>query len=300
MSTENNNGQTTDSIKLTLKAHQSTDSKGQSITNKGSLVCVGLGITLGAHLTPIARSHIEQADIVFTSGNSGFMHAWLLQLNENVHDLQSLYQLGKSRGLTYQQMVDSMLEHVRLGKRVVGAFYGHPGMFVTPTHRAIEQAKSEGFFAKMEAGISAEDCLIADCGIDPGRMGCSHFEANQFINFHRKVDTSGYLILWQVGVLGDSSLTQFTSGPEYQALLVEVLLQYYPKHHPITLYEAANVAISQTRIEVIELKDFVGATVNQCTTMLIPPFSQLKANIEIQNKLAVLQKKRQSPKLALV
>lgn len=268
--------------------------------NSGSLVCVGLGITLGAHITPIARSHIEQADIVFTSGNSGFMHSWLLTINANLHDLQSYYLRGKRRGLSYQQMVEVMLSHVRQGKRVVGAFYGHPGMFVTPTHRAIEQARKEGYFAKMEAGISAEDCLIADCGIDPGRLGCSHYEANQFINFQRNVDTSGYLILWQVGVLGDNTLTQFTSGPEYQALLVEVLLQYYPKKHQVTLYEAANLAITNTRIEVIELQEFTNAKLNQCTTLLVPPSTKLKANGSIQAKLAALQTLRQPPKLSLV
>lgn len=32
---------------------------------RGSLVCVGLGMTLGAHLTPRSRSTIEQADVVF-------------------------------------------------------------------------------------------------------------------------------------------------------------------------------------------------------------------------------------------
>ena len=39
----------------------------------GSLVCVGLGMTLGAHLGPLARSHIEQADVVFAGLSDGIV-----------------------------------------------------------------------------------------------------------------------------------------------------------------------------------------------------------------------------------
>ena len=33
----------------------------------GSLACVGVGMTLGAHIGPRARAHIEQADVVFVA-----------------------------------------------------------------------------------------------------------------------------------------------------------------------------------------------------------------------------------------
>ncbi len=36
----------------------------------GSLACVGLGMTLGAHLAPRSRNYIEEADVVFLSGGS--------------------------------------------------------------------------------------------------------------------------------------------------------------------------------------------------------------------------------------
>ncbi|OUS27505.1 hypothetical protein A9Q98_09360 [Thalassotalea sp. 42_200_T64] len=264
---------------------------------KGSLVCVGTGITLGAHITPIAKSHIEQADIVFITGNTGFMQMWLQELNPNVHDLQQYYQEGKPRSRTYQQMMDEMLKAMRQGKKVVGAFYGHPGMFVTPTHKAIKQAKTEGYFAQMVAGISAEDCLISDCGVDPGRVGCANFEASQFINFQRQVDNSAYLILWQVGFVGDTTLTQFTTGEKYRAILVEVLQQHYPADHTITLYEAAATALEQPRIEQMPLVDFIHADVKQITTMIIPPSAKLKVNKSIQAKLAELEKQRSAPAL---
>src|SRR3546814_14587936 len=81
-----------------------------------------------------------------------------------------------SSDLTYREMVAAMLAEVRAGRRVCGAFYGHPGVFARVPHKAIAQARAEGFEAHMEAGVSAEDCLYADLGIDPGEVGCQHYE----------------------------------------------------------------------------------------------------------------------------
>ncbi|TRX54520.1 SAM-dependent methyltransferase [Thalassomonas sp. M1454] len=279
----------------------STSNNLNELTAKqGSLVCVGIGMLLGAHLTPICKSHIEDADVVFISGNNAFIKEWLSQLNNNVVDLQEYYQEGKSRSLTYDQMSEIMLAAMREGKKVVGAFYGHPGVFVTPAHKAIKQATKEGYFAKMEAGISAEDCLIADCGIDPGSVGLASFEANQFIRFKRQVDNSAYLVLWQVGVVGDCNLTRFSTGSEYRAVLVDVLLQHYPQEHPVILYQAATLAIEKTIINKLPLKDIIDAEVNQCTTLIIPPCKRLVVNKQVMEKLQQLDKQRTTPSLTAI
>jgi hypothetical protein len=57
------------------------------------------------------------------------------------------------------------------------ALYGHPGVFACVGHEAIERARAEGIDAQMLPGISAEDCLFAELGVDPavgGRLvgGC--------------------------------------------------------------------------------------------------------------------------------
>ncbi len=54
----------------------------------------------------------------------------------------------------------------------------------------------------MEPGISAEDCLYADLGLDPGTYGCQHYEASNLMFYQRTIDTAAYLILWQPGVAG--------------------------------------------------------------------------------------------------
>ena len=98
--------------------------------------------------------------------------------HENIY---KYYDTNKPRLQTYTQMAEVMLNSVRAGKLTVGILYGHPGVFVNPSHRAIYIARSEGYFAKMLPGISAEDCLYADLGIDPATTGCSMFEASLLI-----------------------------------------------------------------------------------------------------------------------
>ncbi|HTD28145.1 MAG TPA: SAM-dependent methyltransferase, partial [Xanthomonadaceae bacterium] len=98
----------------------------------GSLVCVGIGMTLGSHITPLARSYIEKSDVVFAAVSDGIVELWLAEMHPDVRSLQPLYHEGTSRTQTYRKMVDSMLTEVRAGKRVCGVFYGHPGVFAWP------------------------------------------------------------------------------------------------------------------------------------------------------------------------
>lgn len=95
-----------------------------------------------------------------------------------------------------------MLREVRNGLDVVGAFYGHPGVFVNPSHRALAIAKSEGYRAKMLPGVSAEDCLFADLCIDPANPGCLTYEASDFLLREKPLNIYCHLVLWQVGCIG--------------------------------------------------------------------------------------------------
>lgn len=254
----------------------------------GSLVCVGLGMTLGSHLSPLSRSYIEKADVVFAGVSDAVVELWLGQMHADVRSLQPYYREGKSRLITYREMVEAILTEMRAGKRVCAAFYGHPGVFAWPPHKAIEQARAEGFAAHMEPGISAEDCLYADLGIDPGRVGCQHYEASQLMFYKRRIDTSAYLVLWQVGVAGDRSLARFTTGAEYRRLLVELLARDYPLTHEITLYEAATLPIQQPRIERVSLAQLVEARIDLRATVVLPPARALEPDEAMRARLAAL------------
>jgi len=247
-----------------------------------------MGMTLGSHLTPLARSHIEQAEVVFAALSDQIVEQWLHRMNPDVRSLQPYYLDGQSRLITYRQWVDLLLTEVRAGKRVCAVFYGHPGIFAWSPHKAIEVARAEGFQAHMEPGISAEDCLYADLGIDPGRFGCQHFEASQLLFYERRIDTTGYLVLWQAGLVGDRSLTRFETGPEYRQVLVDVLGQDYPAEHEVIIYRGATLPIEKPRIRRITLGDLVRAALTAEDTVVLPPAAALKPNLAVRARLDAL------------
>ncbi len=256
----------------------------------GSLVCVGLGMMLGAHVSPRSRSHIEQADVVFAAVSDPVVELWLQQMHGDVRSLQSCYAAGKSRHDTYREMVEALLAEVRAGRRVCGVFYGHPGVFAQAPHRAVAQARHEGFQAHMEPGISAEDCLYADLGIDPGDVGCQHYEASQFMFYRRRIDPSAYLILWQVGHAGDRSVSRNITGPAYRRLLVDLLAEDYPLDHAVIAYEAATLPISSPRTEGMPLAAIVDADLRLQTTLVIPPARPLQRNEAMLDRIAALDR----------
>lgn len=261
-----------------------TERKGEA-AGKGTLVCVGVGMTLGAHLAPRARSHIENADVVFSAMSDPLVELWVQGMNADVRSLQPFYGEGKPRRDTYREMVDAMLAEVRRGRRVCGAFYGHPGVFAQVPHQAVARAREEGFEASMEAAVSAEDCLYADLGIDPGAVGCQHYEASQFMFYQRRVDPTAYLVLWQIGVAGDLTTGRLSTGAGIKRLLVDLLAADYPLDHEVIAYEAATLPIAPPRIERVRLSDLPTAALSPATTLVLPPAMPLQRNERLLERL---------------
>jgi precorrin-6B methylase 1 len=259
-----------------------TDANGAT----GRLACVGLGMMLGAHLGPRARDHIATADVVFVAASHPLVEAWVLQMRPDARSLQGHYREGKPRTDTYREMRDAILDAVRMGHRVCAAFYGHPGVFAGVPHAAIAQARVEGLEAVMEPGISAADCLYADLGIDPGRVGCQHFEASQFLFYRRVVDPSAYLVLWQVGIVGDRSYRRFSTGAAHREVLLQRLLEDYPAEHPAIVYEAAVLPIQPPRMQRVALRSLVDTRLEMHSTLVLPPARELQPDLAVLAAIA--------------
>ncbi|WP_223787707.1 SAM-dependent methyltransferase [Marinicella meishanensis] len=256
---------------------------------KGSLVNVGLGMTLGSHITPLSRNFIEQADVVFVAASNQLVEEWVKTMNDHVISLQPLYAEGKSRKQTYQEMNEAIMTEVRAGKKVCGAFYGHPGVFALTPHQTIQMAREEGFKAHMEPGISAEDCLYADLGIDPGTYGMAHFEANNFMFNQTVYDPSAYLVLWQIALAGDRTLKVFETTADAKQLLVDMLLEHYPADHEVIIYECAVLPIEQPLIKPLSLQKLAHAEVSLKSTLVIPPAVKKQKDHEKINRLLHLE-----------
>ena len=255
--------------------------------SKGSYAAVGLGMMLGAHVCPRSHSEIEHADVVFGLVSDAIVELWLQEMRPDMRSLQPYYAEGKRRIQSYREMIEAMLAEVRAGHRVCGVFYGHPGVFAQVPHHTIAQARAEGFEAEMHAGISAEDCLYADLGIDPGTYGCQHYEASQLLFYRRRLDPSAYLVLWQIGVVGDRSVSRFETGAAYRRLLLELLMgEGYPPGHEVIVYEAATLPISAPRMQRMPLSALIDAELFMHSTLVVPPAHPMECNNEMMTRIA--------------
>ena len=234
------------------------------------LVVVGSGIQMSRHASERTLSEIRAAQCVFCLVDP-LARAQILALRPDVIDLSPLYAPGKDRRQTYREMEAAIMAQVRAGKRVCAVFYGHPGVFADVPHAVIRKARSEGIDARMEPGVSAEACLYADLGIDPGRSGVLSLEATHFLVYQHSIDTSAHLLLWQVALSGDLSCSRFHAEPEGLRELVKKLARWYPFSHEVILYEAAVMPIQRHRAERLALRDLPMASFKEFTTLVIPP-----------------------------
>lgn len=257
----------------------------------GSLVVVGTGIKVAGDVTVRAQSHMIQADIVYYLVPDKISKQWLATLNTNSVDLSEYYGENKSRLITYNEMTAAIVSAVTKGKKVCAAFYGHPGVFVYPSHQAISQLRALGYNAIMEPGISAEDCLFADLGVDPAKTGCVTVEATQFILYERPFDPHMLTILWQIGLIGDHTL-KLNQTNQYQAglaVLQTLLLQYFSPNHQVIIYEAATLALLSPRIDYVPLRDLTEIKLTAISTLVIPPEKQSKLNMAVLQQLGITE-----------
>jgi uncharacterized protein YabN with tetrapyrrole methylase and pyrophosphatase domain len=239
----------------------------------GRLVLVGTGIRLVRQVTFEARSEIERADKLLFLVADPPLRDWLRQLNPTAESLSDCYEPGQLRSLAYDRMVDRMLSPARKGLNVCVAFYGHPGVFALPSHEAIRIARSEGIPAEMLPGISAEDCLFADLGIDPGRSGCQSFDATDFLVSERRIDPRTALVLWQVGLVGRIEYPQGGFGDNRQCLTVlrDALITHYSPKHEVVIYEASPYVGIPPTIRVVPLSGLLEGRLTPMSTLYVPP-----------------------------
>ncbi|HEX5758351.1 MAG TPA: SAM-dependent methyltransferase [Thermoanaerobaculia bacterium] len=238
---------------------------------RGSLTVVGTGYSVGGQTTAEARAHLEIAErLVYATGDP-VSRLWVEGINPRAETLTDAYAAGKLRRETYREMVERILAPVRRGERVCAAFYGHPGVGVEPSHAAIRRARDEGFEARMLPGVSAEDCLFADLGLNPLSDGCQSFEATDFLLRGRTPDTAVPLILWQIGIIGvEVYREEQLWSREGLALLAEVLGRHYPPEHECTVYEAAMLPVCAPVIERVVLRDLPETPVTTASTLYVP------------------------------
>lgn len=255
-------------------------------TRRGTLTMVGTGLRIAGQVTAEAMTAIVEAEKLFHLIQDQVTHRWLEELNPTAESLYDSYRPGRPRRETYEEIVERMLAPVRRGLRVCAAFYGHPGVFVMPSHEAIRRARAEGHEAEMLPGVSAEDCLVADVGFDPGERGCQSFEATDFLIRHRRFDPASALLLWQVGGIGISDFrAEKLWNPRGLAILAETLAGTYGAGHGVVVYEASPYPVVPPLVHRCRLADLPAAPVTSGSTLLVPPLADRESDRELLARL---------------
>lgn len=256
--------------------------------NSGSLIVVGTGIEAIGQTTLAAKRAIEGADEVLYLVPDPLTQRWIQRLNPASESLQDLYEPGKDRSYIYAEMTRRILRGVRRGRRVCVALYGHPGVFANPALAALRTAETEGHRVRMLAGVSAEDCLFADLGIDPGEWGCQSYEATNFLMRRRRIDTSAPLVLWQIGTIG---AVEYGHGADEAAaglrVLADALADLYGEGHEAIVYEAALLGICDARLERVPVRDLATVEPTSASTLYLPPKSGAEWDTEVIARLGI-------------
>ena len=243
------------------------------MNQRGSLTAVGIGIRSPAQATFEAVARIQHADRVFSLVSDPVALYWIRSLNANTESLGTCYAEGKDRRDTYREMIDRIASAVRGGQRVCAVSYGHPGVAAYPFHESIRTLRTEGYAVEMLAGVSAEDCLFAELGVDPTVGGCLSYEATDFLLHRRLVDPACNLILWQIGVIAESGYKQDPEAWNRDGLgvLAQRLLECYPAGHEVVVYEASRLVQCEPLIERVALDRLADARVPAMATLFVPP-----------------------------
>ena len=237
---------------------------------EGSLTVVGIGIEVPAHVTAETKALLERADEVLYLVADPLTASWLTSVNPRSRALHAHYRPGRVRSETYAAIVDEILERVRRGGDVCVALYGHPGVYAGLSHEAIRRADGEGFPARMLPAVSAEDCLFADLGVDPGIAGCQSYDATDLLIRKRELDPSAALILWQVAVVGRVDYVP-EGDLSRLPLLVEYLERYYPSDHEVVSYAASPYPYLKPIIRRFPLSSLPESELPRLSLLYVPP-----------------------------
>eukprot|EP00443_Scrippsiella_acuminata_P001166 CAMPEP_0115319854 /NCGR_PEP_ID=MMETSP0270-20121206/80001_1 /TAXON_ID=71861 /ORGANISM="Scrippsiella trochoidea, Strain CCMP3099" /LENGTH=918 /DNA_ID=CAMNT_0002739601 /DNA_START=1 /DNA_END=2757 /DNA_ORIENTATION=+ len=246
----------------------------------GELVVVGTGIRVN-QVTLETLQAVDEADLVLYSLADSVTESFIRKRRPDSIDLYGLYGNGKLRDETYTQTAEAMLAPARLGLRVVAVFYGHPGVFDFPSHRAIAIARAEGIRARMLPAISASDNLYADLGVDPLAPGTQTLEATDLLLRTRDLDRGSHTLIYQVGGIGDPGFNYTgSSNPKFHPF-VQRLLSLYGQSHKVVLYIANRLPVGAPTIHVRTLSELSAISaaeleqvVTGITTMFVPALRQ--------------------------
>lgn len=249
------------------------------------LTVVGLGIR-SLQTTPEARVCITQASKVLHLLDDPISEGFVRKLNATAESLQDFYEVGKFRVDVYNAMVEKILSDLEHYGDVCVVFYGHPAVLCHPALESLRRARKKGISGRMLPGISAMDNLMADLPLDSAAL--QSYDATAFVACKYRFDTSAALVLWQIGVLGESVWNPpHPAVPARVKALADYLSDFYGRDHQVFLYRAATLPTDPASVERIALGNLAEAQNLASSTLYVPPKEPPKLDTGMVKKLGM-------------
>ncbi len=217
----------------------------------GSLVVVGAGIMAVNQMTIEARGWIEAADKVLSSGVDPITERWIAGLNE------------KAETVSDTEAAPCALNYVREGLIVCAVHGGDARVWL----EVARICRIESRRATLVPGVSTEDCLFSDLGIDPLQDGVQIYDATDYLVHGRERITSAGLVLRRMG--------QAKNARGFcDSALARDLKASYGAEHEAVLYEPARYSVFDPTVRRCTIGQLGGLAVTAQTSLYVPPHEQ--------------------------
>ena len=240
------------------------------------LACVGTSISGLTGITVDALTCIFHADVVYYYPLTPTHREFIRLLNSNAVDLNSsIYVKGRNYAETYDDVVNTVLNAVRSGNRVVYAQQGSPAYLAFTARRVYRQASKEGFRALLVPGVSSLEYIISKLIEREDVTDFFLLSCADLANGERSLDSrsSCFLVNWAHYMSGtrrgarvdpDEKITRFVAS----------LRSVYPSDHRIAAYVVAPTgAVSSSECIVGSLSAEIVDYPMECT-FYIPPITR--------------------------
>jgi len=234
------------------------------------IVIVGLGIKLYSHLTQEALAVIQGAEKLYYLTNEPVMSDWLENNGNNSQSLEELYFSKELRCESYDLIVSEVLSSSDKYKSICFAAYGHP-LMLNEISEKILLMSGPHIETSVIPGISTENVMFCDLGVDPLKLGLQSYEATYLLASKLKINTNANLVLWQAGVVGVTGHTAGHNGnPGIDSIQKKLQLLGYAEKHIIYFYEASLYPQKPPVIIESTIKEMSSKKISTLMTLFVP------------------------------
>ena len=160
-----------------------------------------------------------------------------------------------------------------------------------------------GICTEMLPGISLEDTLFSDLGIDPSYNGFQNVGATDFLLYDRRLLTDAHVVLKHVGCIGEQCVTPKGVGASNLPVLIKQLQKVYGPDYEVIHYYPSQYPTCKPFIDRKPLCEFLKPELFKTLTPLshfyIPPKSTSCINREMAVQLGMVSDLNMAQKLGV-